>query len=285
MAEYNAHLSERINRRGGVSSTQSDDRDEPLPDQRRRTEHVHAYFVAQNLARKDTGWLSLPEVPCSAELLDCPDASYVAGGGSDSANDNDQHPAARPSGRLRPNFTIGPYDSPHDYLQTHYELLRWDSLQPLRDAIDLVRSSPTASETELGLQSLGIYERVRVVGLTAANSGLAFRVSFSTVRIGKQILWNQSKRLMQGSLLAMTPANDNFQNKVVAVTVAARPLSLLEKDPPEIDLYFARPEEIEIDPATEWVMIEDRSAFSEADRHVMLALQKMTGEQYVVKTV
>ena len=69
-----------------------------------------------------------------------------------------------------------------------------------------------------------------------------------------------------------------FQSKAVVATVAARPLAALNQDPPEIDLFIARAEEMEVDPAIEWVMVEDRGGLYEAHRHTMLALQKMVRE-------
>lgn len=78
--------------------------------------------------------------------------------------------------------------------------------------------------------------------------------------------------------MVLTPANDMFKSKAVVATVAARPLAALNQDPPEIDLFIARAEELEVDPATEWVMVEDRGGLYEAHRHTMLALQKMMRE-------
>lgn len=103
-------------------------------------------------------------------------------------------------------------------------------------------------------------------------------MTFSLFRIGKKVLWDQSKRLITGSLVVLTPANDMFQKKAIVATVAARPVSALEQDPPEVDLFFAQALEIEIDPAVEWLMVEDRSGLYEAHRHTMLALQKMMRE-------
>ena len=79
-------------------------------------------------------------------------------------------------------------------------------------------------------------------------------------------------------MVVLTPANDMFQSKAVVATVAARPLAALNQDPPEIDLFIARAEEMEVDPAIEWVMVEDRGGLYEAHRHTMLALQKMMRE-------
>lgn len=104
------------------------------------------------------------------------------------------------------------------------------------------------------------------------------RVTFSLQRAGKKILWEQSKRLITGSLVVLTPAADMFQSKAIVATVAARPLEGLNLNPPEIDLFIARAEDLQIDPATEFVMVEERTGFFEADRHTLLALQKMMRE-------
>jgi helicase required for RNAi-mediated heterochromatin assembly 1 len=66
----------------------------------------------------------------------------------------------------------------------------------------------------------------------------------------------------------------------VLAIVAARPLSALEQNPPEIDLFFARPEDQEIDPMRKWIMVECRSSFFEASKHTLLALQHLMREPF-----
>ena len=122
------------------------------------------------------------------------------------------------------------------------------------------------------------FPQVRIIGFTCSPRGLATRVTFSIARAGKRILWEQSKRLISGSLVVLTPSDDMFQKKSVVATIAARPVSALQQNPPELDLFIARTAELEIDPAVEWVMVEARSSFYEAERHTMLALQKMMSE-------
>ncbi|KAK1079355.1 hypothetical protein LTR48_008149, partial [Friedmanniomyces endolithicus] len=119
---------------------------------------------------------------------------------------------------------------------------------------------------------------VHICGVTCANRGIALRVTFSLGRIGKKIRWDQSKRLISGGLVVLTPMTDVFQKRAIVATVAARPLELLDLNPPEIDLYIARSDEMEIDPAVEWIMIEDRNGFYEADKHTLVALQRMMRE-------
>ena len=69
-----------------------------------------------------------------------------------------------------------------------------------------------------------------------------------------------------------------FKTTAIVATVAARPIEALMQDPPEIDLFIARVDEQEIDPAEEFVMVEDRGGLYEAQRHTLLALQKMMKE-------
>lgn len=119
--------------------------------------------------------------------------------------------------------------------------------------------------------------QVYMNGFTFAGRGLGVRVTFSLNRIGKNIHWDQSKRLVTGSLVVLMAANDVSVCKVAIV--AARPLSGLEKNPPEIHLFFGRTEDLEVDSQREWIMIEERSGFFEAERHTLLALQKMMLEK------
>jgi len=68
-------------------------------------------------------------------------------------------------------------------------------------------------------------------------------------------------------------------------TVAARPIAGLEQNPPEIDLFFARSEDLELDSSREWIMIEERSGYYEAERHTLLALQQMARERWAQYSV
>ncbi|KAL2002464.1 hypothetical protein VTN02DRAFT_6731 [Thermoascus thermophilus] len=129
-------------------------------------------------------------------------------------------------------------------------------------------------------QAACIYEKVYITGVTFAQRGLAVRVQFSTARAGKNIVWEYSKRLISGSIVALSPANDLFQSKCVVAVVAARPLDGVKQQPPQVDLFFARAEDADFDPQREWVMVEARTGYYEASRHTMTALQRMTMESF-----
>ena len=81
-----------------------------------------------------------------------------------------------------------------------------------------------------------------------------------------------------GTLVALTPADAIFRSVAHIAVVAARPLAGLQEDPPCIDVFFASPEQIEIDPQREWLLVESRNGFYEGHRNVMLGLQMLTKE-------
>lgn len=98
-------------------------------------------------------------------------------------------------------------------------------------------------------------------------------------RAGKKIVWAHSKRLISGSIIALSPVKDAFQAKCVIAVVAARPVEGVIQNPPEIDVFFGHSEDIEIDPQQEWIMLESRTGYYEASRHTLRALQKMYREK------
>jgi helicase required for RNAi-mediated heterochromatin assembly 1 len=85
--------------------------------------------------------------------------------------------------------------------------------------------------------------------------------------------------LISGSVVALTPTQDMFEKICRVAVVAARPLAGVQQNPPEIDIFFATPDQIELDPQQEWVMVECKDGYFEGSRHTLCALQKMTSER------
>lgn len=81
-------------------------------------------------------------------------------------------------------------------------------------------------------------------------------------------------------MVALTPSKDMFKKECKVAIVAARPLAGVQQSPAQIDLFFASPEEIELDPQVEYVMVEARTGYFEAYRHTLLALQKLMRERF-----
>lgn len=112
-----------------------------------------------------------------------------------------------------------------------------------------------------------------------ADQGIAFRLRFSTKRAKKKILWEYSNRLTPGTLVALSPVEDLFEEQCVVAVVADRPLENITKTPPEVDIYFADPEDIVFNPQQCWIMVESLVGYYEAHRHTMTALQKLASER------
>jgi hypothetical protein len=83
-------------------------------------------------------------------------------------------------------------------------------------------------------------------------------------------------------MVALTPSTDNFKKICIIAIVAARPLDNVTAKPPSVDLFFSRPEDIQVDPQLEFVMIEARSGYYEGSRHTLRALQKLHRERLVL---
>ncbi|RMZ73612.1 dead box helicase [Pyrenophora seminiperda CCB06] len=265
--EVNAGLSERF--RGASASQSNSVLNDHIPTSEPvRSNHLIREYI--QLAKKHVpggAWLDQPEVPSPSEVLVQSDF-----GSEQSLVDIDE--------RIRPHKIQGAYDSNEDYLRTKYELLREDAIRPLREALCEFRASPFKDEAEYNNHGIGVYDPVYITSLVFSPRGLATRVAFSLGRVKKHIRWEQSKRLITGTLVALSPTNDAFQTQCILATVAARPLSALEQNPPEIDLFFARSEDQQIDPMIKWIMVECRSSFFEASRHTLLALQHMMREPF-----
>jgi helicase required for RNAi-mediated heterochromatin assembly 1 len=225
-------------------------------------------------------WLRRPEIPDAADII----------GFTGVEGDNGENIVEVPV-----NNVDAPWESKGHYLRTHYELLREDAIAPLRDAVREVRLAPGMSDSKKAciydkvscsssrrfLSDIKASFQVFLTGFTLSHYGPAARVIFSTARSNKKILWEQSKRLLPGTLVALSWANNKFKSQCIIGVVAARPLTGLQANPPEVDLFFARPDELDIDTSREWLMVEARSGYFEATRHTLLALQKLREEKQV----
>ncbi|RDW72447.1 putative DEAD box helicase involved in nonsense mediated decay [Aspergillus mulundensis] len=222
------------------------------------TKDIRKYFDDLHKHDPDTlsskPWLSKPELPSSDEIFGT-DEEFVD---------------------LEPNKIEGPWESKDAYLKAHYDLIREEAVASLRDAVAIFRADPDMCDDK----SVSVYEKVYVTGLTFARQGLAFKLQFSTNRAGRNIAWEYSKRLVSGSVVALSPADDAFQTKCVIAVVAARPLDGVRLLPPEVDVLFANPLDADFDPQLEWVMVEAKQGYYEASRHLMTALQKMSSESF-----
>jgi helicase required for RNAi-mediated heterochromatin assembly 1 len=260
--ELNAHISERF--KGGRSRPHANrDTASEYDNLSNITLNTDILRYVQEAERYNYGaetgdWRGLPEIPTNDEVSMASDDIV----------------------KLLPNKIRGKFKTNEKYLRIQYALQREDAVSPLRDAVDRFRKDPAMSDDA----SLYVYEKVHIVGFTFSQLGLAARLEFSTARAGRHILWQASKRLKSGTLVALTPADNNFESRCIVALVAARPLDLVQpphpEDPPGIDIFFCRNEDIQIDPQQEFVMIEAKSGYYEAYRHTLQALQKLSHEKF-----
>lgn len=117
---------------------------------------IQEYVDAANQPVNTDSWLSQPEIPTAAEILDLPEQPYGDSKINDTSVAGDECVID-----LDINNVSGPWESKEKYLSAHYELLREDSVRPLREAVAQVKANPSAGEDEFG-GSVGIYERVGV---------------------------------------------------------------------------------------------------------------------------
>lgn len=108
------------------------------------------------------------------------------------------------------------------------------------------------------------------------------RVQFSTERSGsKCIRWNLSRRLVQGTILAVSTTRDAFRSIVKVATVGDRPVKGgLDQCPPTVDIVWADIGEAVFDPDEELIMLEARLGYYEANRHIMTGLQLVASTEY-----
>ncbi|KAH8701780.1 putative DEAD box helicase [Talaromyces proteolyticus] len=206
------------------------------------------------------GWLAYPEIPTSEEIMGL-------------TTEVDQEDGFI---NLAANQVVAPWISTEAYLRTHYELLREDSVALLRDCVAHIKNKPSMNDTN----EICIYEQVYIRGITFALRGAGIKVSFSTARAQKNIVWDYSSRLIAGSMVALSPAKDCFKTQCVIAVVAARPVEQVKQLPHQVDLFFANPDDAQFDTQKEWIMVQPRSGYLESVRHTMRALQLMNEERF-----
>lgn len=272
----NEHLVERFGR--GRGHRQQDER-QTLTTRPPGTTNlrIREYFKASKQPIDPTHWTSFRDIPSTPEVF------------SPNRMDNEE------SVQLPENIVVGPFASKEDYLERQYSLLREDAISPLRNVISELQVHPYIMEKN-SEEGAYIYEKVSrrkfhwnliltpdkvfITGLTFTNAGIAARVTFSLRRVGKKVNWEQSKRLLSGMIIALTPAREPFKSLCHIAVVAARPLPGLQLNPPEIDVFFGGADELEIDPQQEWLMVESRNGFYEGHRHILRGLQKIASEDF-----
>ncbi|TAQ85205.1 hypothetical protein B7494_g6473 [Chlorociboria aeruginascens] len=223
-------------------------------------------------------WRNLPEIPDKSEII--PDIEEPQP--QEERWDDYQHASTDgtiPKYSLPENITKGPWPSKAAYIGAHYQILREDAIASLRKSVAEFKDFPDMDDSK----DTHVYTDIHIVGLQLSRAGAAFRIEFSTDRAKKQIRWGQSKRLQQGTLVALSPQQDMFESICKIAVVAARPIKGgLDQNPPQVDLFWGNNDDAFIDPTKSHVMIEAHVGYFESSRHMLVAMQKLMTEQFVI---
>ncbi|XP_045385200.1 NFX1-type zinc finger-containing protein 1 [Lemur catta] len=186
---------------------------------------------------------------------------------------NEVHLDERPF--LRPNIISGKYDSTAIYLDTHFRLLREDFVRPLREGIlELLQSFEDQYLRKRKFDDIRIYFDTRIITPMCSSSGIVYKVQFDTKPL-KFVRWQNSKRLLYGSLVCMS--KDNFETFLFA-TVSNREQEDLCRG--IVQLCFNEQSQqllAEVQPSDSFLMVET-TAYFEAYRHVLEGLQEIQEE-------
>ncbi|XP_069608345.1 NFX1-type zinc finger-containing protein 1 [Ranitomeya imitator] len=173
---------------------------------------------------------------------------------------------------LRPNTLKNKYESTELYLDTHFRLLREDFVRPLRKGIqEILMQDDDRGLRKMRFDDIRIYFDTRVLAPMCTPSGIIYKVQFD-IKPLKMIRWQNSKRLLYGSLVCLS--QDNFETFLFAM-VSNRDLKELEQG--EIQLQFSdQSRELlsRVSPRDSFIMVET-TAYFEAYRHVLEGLQQM----------
>ena len=127
---------------------------------------------------------------------------------------------------LRENKTEGRYDNPEHYLDIQFRLLREDFIRPLRDGIQqLLAMGKHRNSRDDRLQDVRVYDNVRILNPQRTSNEIAYKIRFDVSKFSG-VIWENSKRLIFGSLLCLS--KDNFESFTFA-TVANRELKDIKR--------------------------------------------------------
>lgn len=186
---------------------------------------------------------------------------------------NEVHLDERPF--LRPNIISGKYDSTAVYLDTHFRLLREDFVRPLREGIlELLQSFEDQGLRKRKFDDIRIYFDTRIITPMCSSTGIVYKVQFDTKPL-KFVRWQNSKRLLYGSLVCMS--KDNFETFLFA-TVSNREQEDLCRG--IVQLSFNEQSQqllADVQPSDSFLMVET-TAYFEAYRHVLEGLQEVQEE-------
>ncbi|XP_071167653.1 NFX1-type zinc finger-containing protein 1-like [Mytilus edulis] len=179
---------------------------------------------------------------------------------------------------LRRNKVNGTYLSLDHYLDVQFRLYREDCVSPLRDALmEFKQKDREIRSGKFGLESGLVYRNVSVVNQsTSIDSGEVFELQLDPTHC-KKINWMKSKRLIYGALLLVS--FDRFNTIFFAVVADSERETLQKKGCFTVQVFKSGIHNKL--PRNECgIMIEATSAYFEAYKHVLKALQRIKEDTF-----
>ena len=172
---------------------------------------------------------------------------------------------------LRKNKTFGAYNDLEHYLDVQFRLLREDFVAPLRDSIIKFKKSEEDQRDKKRMSEvLRLYENVTLVDTKVSIDGICHILKFDTANT-KHVNWEQSKRLIFGSLLCLS--YDLFET-IYFATVTNRKTEDLEKG--VVDIKFTCGIDKVCRVAERSFLMVESEAYFEAYKHNLMALKCIT---------
>ncbi len=178
----------------------------PVVSEEKSSTEAFLYDVLRQTARLttedvlDMDWNELPLVPSTSELL-------LTGPLESAIN-------------LSPVKVKGSYDSPHEYVDTYFRLLRADCFDAIRTGVhDLMKG-------KLDPRDMNVYHKVGLVGVLASHTEAGVQLALRVKPCKPVQDWSMSSNLMFGNLLCLT-GSGTFKDTIWA-TVANRDEKLLK---------------------------------------------------------
>lgn len=173
---------------------------------------------------------------------------------------------------LRANLTHGSFDNLDHYLDVQFRLLREDCIAQLRNGIFeyITRKESDATEEIKKLQDVKIYQNVSVESKSTTMDCRFYDIKLDKSHVSR-IKWNNSKRLLNGSLLCLS--QDDFETLYFAVIENANHEKMKNEGilRIKVDKESGSPE---LFVGMTMTMVES-TAYFEAYRHVLSSLQNI----------
>ena len=128
---------------------------------------------------------------------------------------------------VRPNKVDAPYKDWMEYYDVQFRLIREDFIAPLRRGVAAFLQGDKGKKN----RDVKIYSGAMIVSqVTTKEKGICFTIQFDVSGFRRvNYNWDQSKRLIFGSLLCFIPMGNVAEDPIIFATVADRDIAMLQE--------------------------------------------------------